>query len=100
MISDEEKGIILDIIKRNIPLCDVLLFGSRYKGTNRAASDVDLAIVSPELLSIFELATLKEDFMNSDLPMRADIVEYNAVSDSFKKCIDEGNIKIYNGREK
>jgi predicted nucleotidyltransferase len=44
-VSPKELDIILDIIKRHIPNCDVLAFGSRYKGNHEETSDLDLVVV-------------------------------------------------------
>jgi len=47
-VSDFELKIIIDIIKKLAPDCDVLAFGSRYKWTSKDYSDLDLAFVQKE----------------------------------------------------
>jgi uncharacterized protein len=38
-------------------------------------------------LSLEELGNLRDDFQNSDLPFRVDIVDWNNIDESFKKLI-------------
>jgi len=90
MISIQEKH--LDMLKRilnlHIPNYEVRAFGSRVKGTNRKYSDLDLAIVGNGKLDNRSLWKLKNTFMESRLPFRVDILDYNAISESFRKIID------------
>ena len=77
------------ILSQHIPNCDVFVFGSRVKGTARKYSDIDLAINCDEKLDWRKLEALKDAFSESDLPIIVDIVDWNAISDSFKKVIRE-----------
>ena len=35
------------------------------------------------------MKTLREDFSESDLPFRVDLVDYRAISDDFRRVLDE-----------
>jgi predicted nucleotidyltransferase len=94
-VTPHEMKIIHEIIKKYTPNCDVLAFGSRYKRTHSDASDLDLAVMSDEKLNFLIIAQIKEDFMESDIPYKVDVLDYHGVSDNFKKIIDEGNERIY-----
>ena len=96
-VSPDEMEIILKIIKKYVPNCDVLAFGSRLKWTHTDSSDLDLALISKNKLGISIIAQIKEDFMESDIPYKVDVLDYNAISESFKKIIDARNFKIYEG---
>ncbi|MCL2060441.1 MAG: nucleotidyltransferase domain-containing protein [Oscillospiraceae bacterium] len=89
--------IVLGIIKKHVPDSDVLAFGSRSKWTNRETSDLDLAIVGKSKTSLHVISNMKYDFMESDLTFRVDVVDYNAVSESFMKIIDNSSKLIYSG---
>jgi Predicted nucleotidyltransferases len=91
-ISPRELEIVEDILRECVPDCEVRVFGSRYKRTHKAYSDLDLAIVDRGggKLSFRKLGELKDAFEESDLPFRVDVVDYNAVSDAFRKIIDAG----------
>ncbi|MDR1327221.1 MAG: nucleotidyltransferase domain-containing protein [Heliobacteriaceae bacterium] len=94
-VSDDELKIIIEIIKTYASDCDVLVFGSRYRGTHKNYSDLDLAFNCNKTMSINRIAELKEAFEESDLPYRVDVLDYNTVSDEFRKIIDKGNEKIF-----
>ena len=94
-VSPVEMEIILAIIKRHVPDCDVLAFGSRFKGTHDDASDLDLAVVGQGKLGYSLMRHLKEDFMESDIPFKVSVLDYNAVSPAFQKIIDRGHERIY-----
>jgi predicted nucleotidyltransferase len=96
-VSPLEMEIVLDILKKHVPHCDVLAFGSRYKGTNEETSDLDLAVVGKEKVGYNVISAIKEDFMESDLPFRVDVLDYYVVSDAFRAIIDRGNARIYAG---
>ena len=94
-VTDEEMKIVLNIIKSYAENCEVLVFGSRLKGTNKPFSDLDLAFICKEKLDLKKLSRIKLKFEESNLPYRVDIVDYNRVSKGFKKIIDDKNKKIY-----
>lgn len=88
-VTKEELVIIKDILK-NIP--NTYLFGSRTTGKNKKFSDLDICL--KKNISDYDYEILKEKFEKSDLPFSVDIVEYNKVSDAFKKVIDKECIKF------
>lgn len=94
--SSEEFEIIINILNAHIKKGKVYAFGSRYKNNNRKFSDFDIAIDTGEKLSFEFLNILKDAFEESDLPYRVDIIDYNNISDKFKKIVDGGNEIIYN----
>ena len=95
-VSSEEFEIIKNILNSYIKKGKVYAFGSRYKNNNRKFSDFDIAIDMGEKLSFEFLNIVKDAFEESDLPYRVDIIDYNNISDKFKKIIDGGNEIIYN----
>ena len=95
-VSSEEFEIIIKILNAHIKKGKVYAFGSRYKNNNRKFSDFDIAIYTGEKLSFEFLNILKDAFEESDLPYRVDIIDYNNISDKFKKIVDGGNEIIYN----
>ncbi|GHU46523.1 hypothetical protein FACS1894120_3490 [Clostridia bacterium] len=89
-VTDDEMLIIQDIIKEYAPDCDVLVYGSRYKGTHWKYSDLDLSFKGKKKLGLYRIGDIKEAFAESDLPYRVDVHDYNATADSFKAIIDSG----------
>ena len=93
-LSNKEINIILNVIKDITPEYSVWLFGSRYWGTNKKFSDVDLAFIGNERLTIEKRAKLLDAFSESDLPYFVDIVDYNSVSQEFRDIIDKGSSEL------
>ncbi|MEZ7891409.1 MAG: nucleotidyltransferase domain-containing protein [Candidatus Wallbacteria bacterium] len=88
-VSDKYLKIILDILARFIPECEVRVFGSRCKGKAKKYSDLDLAIVGKEKIDTNKIIEIKDAFEESDLPYRVDVLDWNAISENFKKIINE-----------
>jgi predicted nucleotidyltransferase len=94
-VSEKEMNIITGILSKHAACFDVLAFGSRYRGTNRRYSDLDLAFVGDDGLNMEERSRLMDAFSESDLPFRVDILDYNAASPEFRAIVDGGNEKIF-----
>lgn len=86
-LSEKELEIVKAILKAHVPSYEVLVFGSRYSGNVHEHSDLDIAIKGPGKLDILLLADIRDDFQNSDLPFRVDIVDFNGISPEFQKVI-------------
>lgn len=89
-VSKEEYKIIADILQ-NVPY-QVLVFGSRIKGTHQAFSDIDICLKSNSPIELSEMAELKNQFRESNLPFTVDLIAYDELSDSFKVHIDQEGI--------
>jgi type I restriction enzyme S subunit len=83
----------LETIKRilagHVPECEVRAFGSRVTWTAKDYSDLDLTIVAPRQLEPDVRRRLKEAFEESDLPFRVDVIDWHAISKSFRKVIEK-----------
>jgi len=93
-ISENSLNLVKDILKNTVPNSEVRVFGSRVNGTNRKHSDLDLALIGKEKFGISILGNVKEAFMESTLPFRVDVLDYNAVSENFRKIIDANYERI------
>jgi predicted nucleotidyltransferase len=94
-VTDEQYKIIIDILKEFVPHCEVRAFGSRYKGTPKDYSDLDLAVVGEEKLEWHVIADLKDAFEESDLPFRVDVLDWHSTSPEFRKVIEKGYEVMY-----
>ncbi len=88
--KDQDLAFIAKTIRKHIPDCEIRVFGSRIKGTARQYSDIDIAIVAKNPIPPLTLEKIKEEFAQSDIPYRVDILDFNAISDSFRKVIEDG----------
>ncbi len=83
LIDDKHYKIVMDILGK-YPY-SFYAFGSRSKGNARALSDLDLCII--EAVSGNILTHIEEDFEESDLPFKVDIVQFSKLSESFHDLV-------------
>lgn len=84
-LADSHLQILRRILENHVPDCEGWAFGSRICGRAKPFSDLDLAIVSPQGVSVRRLALLAEAFEESDLPIRIDILNWQTTSPSFQE---------------
>lgn len=87
------------ILAEHIPDCDVGAFGSRATGTAKPYSDLDLAVMGTHPLDWRVLGRLSEAFAESNLPMRVEILDWHAISASFREAISQDLITIRKGQD-
>ncbi|MCG4254107.1 nucleotidyltransferase domain-containing protein [Acetobacter senegalensis] len=93
-ITPEERAIVLRILNEIVPDREVRAFGSRVTGKAKPFSDLDLAIMGDEPLSLETRAQLEEAFSESELPWRVDVLEWVLVDNSFHEIIRKNNISL------
>jgi type I restriction enzyme S subunit len=81
-----------------VPDREVWAFGSRANGTAKAYSDLDLAVITDTPLSLDVSGALREDFAESDLPWRVDIVDWATTSETFRKIIERDKVVALPGK--
>lgn len=91
MINLEPRylSMVKDILESHAPSFEVSVFGSRVRGTNSKYSDLDLALLANDEVSLETLEKLKDAFSESDLPIQVDIIDFQTISGDFKKIISE-----------
>ena len=82
------------ILREHVPVLEVLAFGSRVAWNARETSDLDLAVMTDEPLSIDRTAKLRAAFTDSDLPFRVDIVDWATASESFRMRIRANRVVL------
>ena len=87
----ETRRIVLELL---MPYdVSVYLFGSRANGTMTRNSDIDVAVLSKELLPVGLLSKIREKLEDSQILYNVDLVDLSEVSQEFKvKVIREGII--------
>lgn len=86
-VSPAELDIVRAILRRHVPDREVWAFGSRVTGRARTYSDLDLAVIGESPLGLTVAATLADDFSESDLPFKVDVVDWATTSPAFRKII-------------
>jgi predicted nucleotidyltransferase len=90
-LPKNELDIVKAILKKYVPDCDVWAFGSRLKRTAKRHSDLDLAILSKQPLTLNILADLSQAFSESDLNIRVDILDFSRLDKEFQTIIKENH---------
>jgi len=70
-------------------------FGSRVKGKQRRFSDLD--IYSPDNIPLNIYGQIEEDFEESDLPFKVDVVSWDRMSPEFREIIKKDLVLIQKG---
>lgn len=94
-LTERDMKTLHDIFEKYPQVKDVFVFGSRAKGTYKAGSDIDLAIMNNGVDDAL-IRKLKDDFADSNLPYFVDLVCYHSlVHRELKKHIDRVGIPCY-----
>jgi uncharacterized protein len=82
---------IVTILRSHLKNCEVFAFGSRVQGSSQKFSDLDICVKGTEEIEADVMDKLREAFSLSSIPISIDIVDYHAVSDSFKTVLDNAD---------
>lgn len=93
-IKPEELEHVKQILKHCIPEIKVHAFGSRANHTAKPYSDLDLAIMTEQPLTLQQGAMLTEAFEESDLPFKVDIIDWSTISENFRELIHPSLVSI------
>ena len=82
------------ILQTHLSDMEVWAFGSRARNTAKPYSDLDLALISKEPLSLQRLADITSAFEESDLTIRVDIVDWATCSQTFRDVIAKDKVVV------
>lgn len=99
-LRPDHWNIVRDILRRHVPDRKVLAFGSRATWTAKDYSDLDLAVLGDEPLPLDVASALAEDFVESDLPFKVDVVDWASTSESFRKVIKKKCVVLMKKEER
>jgi type I restriction enzyme S subunit len=91
-VNPQSWLIVRSILRKHVPDREVWAFGSRAKWTAKEYSDLDIAIVGDKPLSLSLMAELKEDFQDSALPFKIDVVDCAAITPVFRKVVETDKV--------
>ena len=98
-ISEHNWKIVRDILQKHVPSHEVCAFGSRARRTARTYSDLDMVIVTEYPLPSETSAMLAEDFSESDLPFRVDLLDWHTAPQHFRSIVEKDKIVVQPGPE-
>ena len=93
-LSPRDLAIVQTILRKHVPGYEVWTFGSRTKGSARRYSDLDLAIINTAPLPLKLRGDLQEDFSESDLPFRVDLLDWATTQENFRRIVEQDKIII------
>lgn len=100
-IRPNQWAIVRDILQKHVAQYEVWAFGSRAKWSAKPYSDLDLAVITNRPLPLAVSAALVDDFSESDLPWKVDMVDWATTSEAFRKVIEREKVVVRKGsREK
>ena len=91
-VTPGQWTIVRGILLKHVPDYEVWAFGSRTQGSAKPFSDLDLAIVSEQPLPLDLYAALSDDFSESDLPWKVDVVDWASTSNVFRAIIERDKV--------
>ena len=91
-LQPEHWEIVRRILDGLLPQHEVWAFGSRARRTAKPHSDLDLAVITAEALTLDQTAELAEAFAESDLPFKVDIVDWSRIDERFRKVIEADRV--------
>nr|WP_295783541.1 nucleotidyltransferase domain-containing protein [Rhodoferax sp.] len=93
-VQPEHLAVVRNILQKHVPGYAVWAFGSRAKRTSKPFSDLDLVVITEQPLSLALFAALGEEFSQSNLPWRVDVVDWATASDVFRTIIEGNKVMI------
>ena len=94
-IRPDHLKIVQDILREHLPAgFKVWVFGSRANWTTKDSSDLDLAVEGVDALDYRAMVGLEVAFEESDLPYTVDVVDLNAVGDTFRKIVEGQKVPL------
>ena len=94
-LSSTELAEVRAILSRHLPPdVRVFVFGSRAGGRVKPWSDLDLLLEGGSRLEWGLLGDLAEDFDESRLPWKVDIVDRAAISPEFGRIVDASKVPL------
>ena len=93
-IRPDHLKIVEEILEKHLPDREVWAFGSRVNGTAKETSDLDLVVIGETPLDFQRLGSLRDDFSESNLPYKVDVVDWAKIGETFREIIRKDNVLI------
>ncbi len=98
-LRPDHWAIVCSILRQHVPDREVLAFGSRATWTAKDYSDLDLAIMGDEPLTLDATSALAEGFGESDLPFKVDVVDWAKIDNIFRNIVHRDGVAVQVPRE-
>ena len=96
-LPSKHLEIVNAILAEHVPEFTVWVFGSRATNSAREYSDLDLAVITEQPISVRRIDLLAAAFSESDMPIKVDIVDWASTSPGFRKVIQQNHEVLTTG---
>ncbi len=93
-LNPDALELIKHILSKHLQDERVYVFGSRVSGKAKPHSDVDLILESKKPLAEDIILTLRNEFEDSDLPIRVDILDGAQLSPNFRAIVESNKVEL------
>ena len=93
-ILPSHLAMVRAILTTHVPTHEVWAFGSRVNGSAKEFSDLDLVVIGEKPLSIAVHGNLVDDFSESDLPYKVDVIDWATTDSAFRQIIKRNCIVV------
>lgn len=93
-LRPDHWAIVRRALQRHVADREVLAFGSRATWTAKDYSDLDLAVMGEEPLSLRTVSALDEALGDSDLPFKVDVVDWARIDEAFRAIIRQSAMSV------
>ena len=98
-LRPEYLKLIIDVLSKNKKIKKAIIYGSRAKGNYKEGSDIDIAIIAPEL-EFSEYLKIIDEMEQLDIPNKIDITNYDLLDNAIIEHIKRWGKEIYVSLEK
>jgi predicted nucleotidyltransferase len=85
---------VLHILREQVPGLEVRAFGSRAWRVAKPHPDLDLALMTPQPLTLAQLPAITDAFETSNLSILVDVVDWAATSEAFRRIIERDRVVV------
>ena len=93
-ISEQDWLQAKQILAAQVPQLEVWAFGSRVNGHAKPYSDLDLALITAQPLTLAQLADITHAFESSDMTIRVDVMDWANSSEAFRKIVFDKKVVV------
>jgi predicted nucleotidyltransferase len=100
-MQPQHLSLLRELLHRYLPQAEVWAYGSRVNGDGHEASDLDLVVRQPANLKqeTSALREAKEALVESNLPIRVDMVDWAHIPESFHREIEQAYVVVQVGNK-
>ena len=93
-ISEHDWMQTRQILAAQMPYLEVWAFGSRANGHTKPYSDLDLALITAQPLTLAQRADINDAFASSDMTIGVDVMDWANGSEAFREIVFKSKVAV------